>query len=120
MPNIKTKIYSRDNEDFPYSSLGDLLDSESIEVGDSYFESECRDITPKDAIFIPDILYQLDERLGDILGEVYNNDVIKVSVETKLELQSLLEAWITKNVPLKYYLIEGRSTEFKITQSDLD
>lgn len=115
------KCYSSDNENFNHKTLGDLIDSTmGVKAGDSYYEADCGPVELKDAISVENILEDMDQRVGDELGEVYDNECSDVTDEAKVELHALLEGWLSKHVSLsRYWKIVGKTRECKYTAEDL-
>jgi hypothetical protein len=119
-----TVFYSSDNESFNEDSLGDLIDGmDDPQVGDTYYEADGAKLKPTDGInkwTVGEILENMDERISDDIGEIYDNTCSQVSDEAKAELHSLLEAWATKHIDLSnYWRISGKSRECKLTADDL-
>lgn len=120
------KCYSRDDEFFRFDSLGELIDDMRADgtepqVGDTYHEANFRRCTADDAISVYWVLEDMDSRMGDDIGESYDdNPFSTTSTEAKDELKQLLEAWVNKHVDLsRYWLIQGRSRECKFVAEDL-
>lgn len=123
--NDETKLcYSWDNESFNYDSFGDLLDlHDDPQVGDTYYEADCRTLEPTDGInnlTVASLLEDMDGRVYDDIGEVYDNEYSEVSDEAKAELLELIEGWARKHVNLSHYWkIVGKTREKKLTAEDL-
>jgi|ERR1035437_1653103 hypothetical protein len=114
------KCYSLDDETYNYSGIGELIDNcIDLQVGDTYWEADCKDVVASDYLNAGDILDQADERLAEDVGEVADSDFSSVSKEAVDELNALLKAWVEKHVTLRYWTIVGKTRECKLTQEDL-
>jgi len=118
--NIK---YSTDDEEFIYDSVGEMLDDSPLEVGDTYYSIEAKPLEPSDLITksaIMHLLENLDECAYYEVGEVFENHCADASIESQLELQSMIQGWAAKHLKLSdYFLIKGKSAEMKVQQEDL-
>lgn len=117
------KCYSLNDEDFNHDELGDLIAGmDDPKVGDVYWEADCRTVTSADAVGNVDhILEEMDQCMYEELGEVFGNDFSEAPQEAKDELNTLLKAWVEKHINLgRYWKIEGKSRECKLTAEDLE
>ena len=118
------KCYSLDNEEFNFSSMANLIEScIDPQVGSVYWEADCKLCGPADGIngyTVESLLEDMDERLHDDIGEVYDNECSNVTDEAKAELHDLIDAWAVKHIDLsRYWKIIGKSRECKFTAEDL-
>jgi len=125
MPETKySNKYSTDNEEFTYDSIGEMLDCNELNAGESYYIAEVKTFESKDAITYSSTLHlldALDEGCFNRVGEDFAYDFSKVHQEAKVELRSLLQGWTEKHVNLsKYFLIQGRTKEMKLEQEDIE
>ena len=119
------KCYSLNDEDFNFDSMSDLIDScDDPKVGDTYWEADCRTMQSTDVInsyTVDSLLENMDERIYEDVGEVYDNECSYVTDEAKTELRNLMEAWAEKHINLsRYWKIIGKSRECKFTEDDLN
>jgi len=116
-------VYSRNDEDFNFEEVGDVLDDmrsdDGLSVGDVYYEADAVDVDHATYIDATGILEMLDERAYDEIGECYNADYSGASQIAKQELYALLVDWSKKHVNLNYWIIKGKSRELKVTQEDI-
>lgn len=118
------RCYSRDNESFNFASQDDLFDAMAADgelvLGQAYYEADCKVITASAVIRASDVIEGLDERLGDLLGECYDNDLINATADAKRELESLLCAWAEKHASNRtYWLVTGMPQARQVTAADL-
>lgn len=116
------KCYSIDSECFNYDSLGELLDSEYLGLGDMYYEADKVDLDLDRMIascVSCNLLEGLNERVYADVGECYNNEFSDVSKEAEAELVSLIKEWTKKHVKLDYWVVKN-VVELKVTQEDID
>ena len=125
MPTLD-KCYSRDDEEFNCADFADLIDGYEVppEVGDVYWEADCRTMKPTDGInryTVDSLLEGMDERVSDVLGDCFDSECSNVTDEAKAELHGLIEAWATKHIDLsRYWTVMGKSRECKFTTEDLE
>ena len=119
------KCYSLNDEEFNYSSFGDMLESMDDEpkVGRVYWEADCTTLAPIDAaqyVSADGLIEQMEQGLYDEIGECASDAFGGVTPEAKLELDAFLLAWVEKNSDLsRYWKIVGGSRECRITAEDL-
>jgi hypothetical protein len=121
---MTNKCYSLNDEDFNYSSFGELLSiMDEPMVGVTYWEADCKTMTTEDVMSVHTVnslLEGMDEQAYEEIGEVYDNECSDVSDEAKAELQALISAWATKHINLgRFWKIVGKTRECKLTAEDL-
>jgi len=119
------KCYSLNNEEFNFSEVGDLIGAhEDPKVGASYWEADCKLCTSTEGIngyTVESLLENMDERLYEDIGEVYNNECSNVTDAAKAELHGLLKSWAIKHIDLsRYWKIVGKSRECAFTAEDFE
>ncbi|MDZ4153264.1 hypothetical protein [Methylicorpusculum sp.] len=114
------EAWSTNNEDFNYSSLEELIDSNSGElaVGQRIYVRDGR--KPKlSEICDADAVIELMQNRGlDIGGEYADSFMDDVSVEAKQELDDLLKSWMQKHVTINFYTVHD-AREYVLTSKDL-
>lgn len=111
--------WSRDNEDFTYDTLGDLLDSHADELAPGmtvYVGTAVRPST-SELYDASDAIDMIADRAGDIGGDYADGfpDVNKAAVA---ELDALLKGWIEKHcMPTPFYRVSN-VREHVLTQDD--
>lgn len=118
------KCYSLNDEEFNITEMGDLIDQHNNpEVGGIYWEADCKPLLPTDGInshTVDSLLENMDERIYEDTGDVYDNECSNVSDEAKAELNGLLRSWAIKHIDLsRYWKIIGKTRECKFTAEDL-
>ena len=119
------KCYSVDEENYNLTEIGDVLDQLDLDgnlvVGHSYWEADAEELTPEYVITsnLESVLEQLDDRVYEDLGEVYDNDFMGASADAKAELKTLLIEWTSKHVNISRYYIVKNSVEKFITDEDI-
>ena len=111
------EYWSHDGERFSYDTLGELLDCNELQVGDTVYTGDGETPDPAGWVDADDIIEQLACRAYDDCGEVAE-DYPEVSKEAKAELESLLEAWVRKHCTPTFYMIKDVQ-EYVITAEDL-
>jgi len=115
------KCYSSNNEEFNFNEFDDLI-ADGAEVGQTYWEADCKTCEPTDGInshTVSSLLECMDERLYDDIGEVYNSEFSNVSDEAKAELNGLIRSWAIKHIDLsRYWKIVGKTRECTFTAED--
>lgn len=122
--NATEKCYSLDNENFNFKSMADMIEMYvDPQVGGLYWEADCKPLQDTDGIngyTVEALLNEMDERIHDEIGEVYDNECSGVTDEDKAELHELIEAWAKKHIDLsRYWKIVGKPRECKFTAEDL-
>lgn len=119
--------YSRDDEDFSFTELGDLmqdLDNDGeLEPGRVYYEADCTPITHEYIVSeheITHLLENLDEQVYEEVGEISDCDYTGVSVEAANELRQLVKAWAEKHVALRYWRIDGKSRAKTFSKEEIE
>jgi len=113
-------VWSRNNEDFMYTELGDLIDAEDdLHVGSVVYRGVPKRYEP--SRFVPSadwVVEHMADRAYDDGGE-WAEDWPTVSVEACEELESLLKEWAAKNCnPCTFWRID-KSEPYTITEEDL-
>ena len=119
------KCYSLNGEEFNSTSIGDLINQhDNPQVGGVYWEAHCRLLQPTDGInthTVDSLLENMDERIYEDVGEVYDNKCSDVTDEAKVELLGLIKSWAIKHIDLsRYWKIVGETRECKFTVEDLE
>lgn len=114
---LLAECWSVDDEFFKYESLGDLIDSNDIEVGHTVYRGRPAPVEPKDLIDADDIIEMLGERAQDTVGEAAE-DYPDVSDEAAAELDDILKAWVTKHCQPRFYRVTDVQP-YVITEEDL-
>jgi hypothetical protein len=118
MADATDECWSRDEEQFSYDTLGELLDNhDDLDVGDTVYTGVAETPDPAEWVDADDIIEQLACRAGDDCGE-FADDYPDVSKEAKLELQRLLESWARKHCTPTWYMVKN-VREHEITAEDL-
>ena len=117
------KVYSRDDENFNFSSLDELFDDLAAEgllnIGEVYYSAESTPFNPEGYIRVDNLLEELDARIYDDLGECYNYDLSGLPIEAKDNLKEILSTWMNKHVSMNYWTIKGKSIECTIQEGDI-
>lgn len=112
------QAWSRDEDFFNYSSLGDLLDShDDLEVGDQVYVGDVVDPDWPAFFDASDLVESLNERAYDTCGECAE-DWPQVSDEAKCEFENFMKQWITKHCPVTFYTV-ANVRPYSITAEDL-
>jgi hypothetical protein len=112
-----TECWSSDEENFLYDSLGELLDAEEIEVGQTVYVGEQSDASAYCLVDADDIVEMFNERAYDNFGECAE-DWPDVTKEAKAELSTFLAAWIERHSPQKFYRVVNVK-KYTVTAEDL-
>ncbi|WP_454751654.1 hypothetical protein [Cupriavidus necator] len=120
MSTPKEETWSRDNEEFRYDSLGDLLDNfgDELNVGDVVYVGEAHRPKAGDLIDADDVIETISNRGYDYGGEHADGfpEVDKAATE---ELDALLRAWVDKHcLPANFYQVTN-VREYVLTAEDL-
>lgn len=117
-PDART-VWSRNNEDFTWDELDELLDShDDLTVGDVVFVGDVAPVPIKYLCDADDVIDTMGDRAYDQVGE-YADGYPDVTPEAKAELEALLAGWIEKHAkPTFYSVINVR--EHKITAADIE
>lgn len=119
--------FSRDDESFNFTELGDLMDDmasdDVLEPGAVYYEADFTPITHDYIIgkrIIENLLESCDEEVYEEVGEDYDNDYRDVNEEAIEELRSLVADWAKKHVRLNCWRIDGKSREKTFTKEEIE
>lgn len=116
-------FYSRDDEEFKHETLGDLIDAEDLEVGETYYTAEFNPVKPSDIVGIGNIdslIEDFSETLNDLCGESADGVFLDVSMMERADLRICLEDWVKRRIgSYKLWTISGKSTEHVITEDDV-
>jgi hypothetical protein len=114
------EAWSTNNEDFNYSSLEDLMDSNSGElaVGQKVYVGDER--RPKYSEFCDanDVIEMMQNRGYDIGGEFADGFMDDISPDAKTELDEFLKSWMEKHVAINFYTVHD-VREYVLTEEDL-
>ena len=101
------KCWSRDEENFSYQSLEDLLDThDELKPGDTVWVADAVRPDMNRLIDADDVTQTMGERAYDIAGE-HAEDYPDVSKEAEDELNALLAGWISKNCAPTFWGVEN-------------
>lgn len=117
------KCYSINDEDFNFTSVGDLfdhLDSEGELVeGRFYYEADCRRIKPSGLVSAESVIETIGYAMWEEVGEIADC-YPDVTTEAKSELQELLDAWLIKHAdPSNFWQTVGKSRVVAVTEQDV-
>lgn len=114
------EAWSTNNEDFRYSSLEDLIDSNSGEltVGQTVYVGDGRKPKMSEFCDANDVIELMQNRCYDIGGEYADGFMDDISVEEKQELNELLKNWMEKHVAIDFYTVHD-VREYVLTEEDL-
>lgn len=114
------EAWSTNNEDFNYSSLEDLIDSNcgELAVGQTVYVGDGR--KPKFSEFCDadDVIELMQNRGFDIGGEYADSFMDDVTPEAKQELAEFLKSWMEKHVTINFYTVHG-VREYVLTEEYL-
>lgn len=118
MVDTVAEYWSRDEENFSYGSLQELLGThDDIEAGDTVYHGEGIAHDPAEWVGADDVTEQLSCRAYDACGE-FAEDYPEVSREAKAELDELLAAWVRKHCTPTFYAIKN-VREYEVTAEDI-
>lgn len=100
------EVWSNNNEDFNFDTLGDLLDDGDYKPGDTVWVGEAVKPDLSELIDADDVADQMAERAGDIAGE-HADGYPDLSKDDKRELDALLSGWIARCCPPNFYRVEN-------------
>lgn len=114
------EAWSTNNEDFRYSSLEDLIDSNSgeFEAGQTVYVGEGRRPKVSEFCDADDVIEMMQNRAYDIGGEYADGFMDDISAEEKQELNDLLKNWMDKHVSIDFYTVHD-VREYVLTEEDL-
>lgn len=113
------KIYwSRDGETFDYSELAELIDGHGLKEGDIVYFGDRKDHNPKKWVNAASVIEMIGEASCEDAPE-YAADYPDVTPEQVLELQALLEAWVSKLPAPTFYAIVNIKP-YTITKTDTE
>lgn len=111
------ECWSADQELFRADSLGELIDSNDLEVGRVVWVGIKSYPKPSRLCDADDIITMMGERADEIAGEWADN-YPDVSADEKAELNTLLSAWIAKCCSPTFFEVHSIK-EYTITADDL-
>jgi hypothetical protein len=114
------EAWSTNNEDFNYSSLEDLIDSNSGElaVGQTVYVGDGRKPKLSEFCDADDVIELMQNRGYDIGGEYADSFMDDVAPEAKQELNDLLTSWMENHVTINFYTVHD-VREYVLTEKDL-
>ena len=116
--DTKKECWSRDEENFNYLSLADLLDTyDELKSGDVVFVGDAKPPKLGRLCDAEDVCDLIADRGYDIGGD-YAEDCADVSPDAKAELNALLEGWIKKHCNLNFWEVVN-VRQYVITADDL-
>lgn len=117
MSNIE-ECWSTNNEDFNYSSLEDLLDSnDELKAGDKVYVGDAKKPKPSSFFDVDDFLESISNAACDVGGE-YAEDFPDVTKDAVAELKVFVESWLEKNCEVRFYKVDD-VREHILTEKDL-
>lgn len=112
------ECWAVNEEEFKYSSLGELIDSnDDLEVGFIVWRGEARVPAAARLIDSDDVLETMGDRASDIAGE-FADGYPDATTEARAELDSMLSKWIGKWCPPAFYEVENVKP-YTLTADDL-
>jgi hypothetical protein len=112
------ECWSTDEETFNYDTLGELLDcNDELTAGSVVYMGHAADHDPTAWFSADHVIGALGEAAYDEAGE-HAQDYPDVSEEAKAELQTLLDAWVTKYCTPTFYRVEN-VREYVLTEEDV-
>lgn len=112
------EVWSRDEEYFNFSDLGELLDTyDDLEVGQVVYVGERVPQDPSAWFDADDLIEELSCRAYDACGECAE-DWPDVTPEAKEEFNALVAAWIEKHCPVSFYSVTNVRSH-TLTEEDL-
>lgn len=114
------EAWSTNNEDFNYSSLEDLIDSNcgDLDVGQTVYVGDGRKPKLSEFCDADDVIELMQNRGYDIGDEYAEGFMDDISPEAKQELDDLLKNWMKKHVAINFYTVHG-VREYVLTEEDL-
>lgn len=114
------EAWSTNNEDFRYSSLEDLINSNSGElaVGQIVYVGDGRKPKLSEFCNADDVVELMQNRGYDIGDEYANGFMDDISPEAIQELDDLLKSWMEKHVTINFYTVHD-VREYALTKEDL-
>ena len=118
--------YSRDDESFDFTELGDLMadlaSDDALQPGTVYYEADFTPMTPEYMIdaCLDHFLEDCDQAIYDEVGEVYDNDFSNSSKEAQAELRALVLSWAEKHIKMRYWRIDGKSRKKTFSKEEIE
>jgi len=114
------EAWSTNNEDFNYSSLEDLIDSNSGElaVGQTVYVGDGRKPKVSEFCDADDVIGIIQNKGYDIGGDYAEGLIDSISAEAEQELNELLKNWMEKHVAINFYTVHN-VREYVLTSEDL-
>lgn len=115
------KCYSLDEETFYdwEQLIRELEENDDLQEGVTYYEADKVHIKADEYINAIDILEELDERIYEDIGEVYDYEFSNASSESKKELEEIIAVWAEKHVNLPYWKAIN-VVQKRITKQDME
>lgn len=110
--------WSRDGETFDYGTLAELISGHGLKEGDIVYFGDREDHNPKKWVDADSVIEMIGEAYYEDAPE-YAADYPDVTPEQVQELQTLLEAWISKLPPPTFYIIVNIKP-YTITKADTE
>lgn len=111
------ECWSTDEETYSYDTLGELLDCNELVAGDIVYVGHAIDHDPTWWFDADQVIEAIGEAAHGDAGE-HAEDYPDVTDEAKAELQTLLDAWITKHCTPSFYRVEN-SRQYVLTDEDV-
>lgn len=112
------QVWSRDEEYFNFSDLGELLDTyDDLEVGQVVYVGDKVPQDPSSWFDADDLVEELGNHAYDTCGECAE-DWPDVTREAKAEFDAFLAAWIEKHCPVSFYSVTN-VRPYTLTEEDL-
>lgn len=118
-PDLTSKCWSLDCEDFNYESLGELIDAHSdlLEVGQVVYYGTLETPSAGEFLNVDSIIEQMGERAWDEYGE-YADGYPDLNKDAIKELDEFLIAWGNKYCPPTFHSVENIK-EYTLTEDDI-
>ncbi|MBX9848731.1 MAG: hypothetical protein K2X64_05515 [Rhodocyclaceae bacterium] len=115
------ECWSSNNEEFRHSSLGDVLDDLSgeceLEAGMVVYVATAEPPTFSSLVDADRVIEDIGERAYDYADE-YADGYPEVTPTEKLELQHLIEAWLSRVANPRFWIVED-SKPYTLTEQDI-
>lgn len=105
MDNTK-ECWSKDNEDFNCSDLGDLLDTygDELRPGDTVYQGAAKEPSISSLVDADSVIEDIASSAWDF-GEEYAEGYPEVTPDHKAKLQTLLENWLSECPSPRFYRV---------------
>lgn len=116
---MKNKVWSEDDENFNYESIGELLEQgfNDLEPGCTVSFADKDEVETKQLVSIHWILEEIQERAYDIGGDRAEGLFYGVEDRAKRDLQDMIVKWLDDNVGISFYGVKNVE-EYVLTEQD--